>query len=119
MPQEKQDVNVGSRSNTATAVTTKPTGKNKRKDSEVKGANKKIKDDTQAMEVEKTNDSQMIDDKEITTEVHVRTFDISNWMLENKATVEQIAASKIPFTKTLGIGSIQEGITAFIKSQTK
>ena len=79
----------------------------------------KSKDDTQAMEVEKTNDSQMIDDKEITTEVNVRTFKISNWMLENEATVEQIAASKIPFTKTLGIGSIQEALTAFFKIPAK
>ena len=111
-------MNVGSQSNTATAATAK-LGKNKRKDAEVKGANKKSKDDTQAMEIEKTNDNQMIDDKEITTEVNVRTFDISNWMLENEATTEQIAASKIPFTKTLGIGSIQEALTAFIKIPAK
>ena len=40
-------------------------------------------------------------------------------MPENKATAEQIAASKIPFTKTLGIGSIQEALTAFVKIPTK
>ena len=107
-------MNVGSRSNTATAATAK-LGKNKRTGVETKGANKKSKDDTQPMEIDKTNDNQMIDDKEITTEVNARTFDISNWMLENEATTEQIAASKIPFTKTLGIGSIQEALTAFIK----
>ena len=45
-------MNVGSRSNTATAAAAK-LGKNKRKDAEVKGANKKSKDDTQDMEVEK------------------------------------------------------------------
>ena len=61
---KSKKMNVGSRSNTATAATAK-LGKNKRKDAEVKGANKKSKDETQAMEIEKTNDSQMIDDKEI------------------------------------------------------
>ena len=71
------------------------------------------------MEVEKTNDKQMLDDKEITTEVNAQMYDISKWMQENEATAEQIASSKIPFTTTVGPGSIQEALTAFIKIPAK